>query len=172
MEPTVLSLESMFCEERICIIVANFFITQIYATHFMVVVIHNYWNLDMNLTLFPPDFFHMALVLLVYSWPPPNSFSTSITMWNFVTKNTIPLSTHMIIKVPNESTLQNISLKLIWLSSIPLTFWPGHPGRNLAVPTTPIVNYHNITNNYGKVKIVRCYQKIFIFICKFFHIFC
>ena len=118
-------------EANIWMIVANILISQIYTTHPFFVVIHNSWYTYMNLTLFPPDFFHVSLVLLVHSCHLLRNFDTSITVWTVVTKNTSPLSIHMRSKVPNESTLQNISLKFIWLLSISLTFWPGHPEKTL-----------------------------------------
>ena len=59
---------------KIWTIVANILIGRIYAARPMVVVIHNSWNPDMNLTTFSPDFFHVALVVLVHSWPPPKIF--------------------------------------------------------------------------------------------------
>ena len=112
-----------YVEANIWMIVANILISQIYNAHPMVVVIHNYWNPDMNFTTFSPDLVHVALVLSIHSWSPPKKFLyPTITFLAVIIKNTGPLSIHQISKVPDESTLQNISLKSICLSSISLTF--------------------------------------------------
>ena len=55
-------------------VLANILISQIYAAHPMVVVIHNSLNPNMNLTLFYPDLFHVALDLFIYSWRLPRNF--------------------------------------------------------------------------------------------------
>ena len=52
-------------EEKIWMIVSNLLIIHIYITHPMIVLIRNLWNIYMKLTLFPPDFVHLDLVLLV-----------------------------------------------------------------------------------------------------------
>ena len=50
---------------NISMIVANLLIVQTYAAHSIVVVIHNLWNLNMNLSLFSPDSFHLDLLLFI-----------------------------------------------------------------------------------------------------------
>ena len=107
---------------KIWMIVANLLISQIYATHPMVVVIHNSSNPDMNLTTFSPDFVHVPLVLLVHSWYPIKTFFYIHHIVDCSDQKKSPLSIHLRSNVPNESTLQNSSLKLIWVSSISLTF--------------------------------------------------
>ena len=111
---------------KIYMIAGNLFIRQIYVAHPMVVIIRNSWNSDMSLTLFSTYFVHLGLVLLVHYWPAPKKSYTSITLWTVVTKNQSTFSIHLRSKVPNESTLQNISLRFICLSSIFLTFLPGY----------------------------------------------
>ena len=49
---------------NVWMIVDNIFIRHIYAAHSIVVVIHSWWNPDMNLTTFSPNFFHVPLVFL------------------------------------------------------------------------------------------------------------
>ena len=46
---------------------ANVLIRYICASHTMVVIIHNSWNLDITLFLFYPDFLHMSLVIFIQS---------------------------------------------------------------------------------------------------------
>ena len=63
-----------YVAEKVWMIVANILIIHIYVTHPMAVFIHSSWNIDMNLTLFYPYFFHVDLVILVQSWTPPKIF--------------------------------------------------------------------------------------------------
>ena len=111
-----------YVEYNIRMIVDNILIRHIYAVHPMVLVIHNLWNTDMNLTTFSQYFSHVPLVVLVQSWSTQKVFFASIKIWTVVTKNKIPLSIHLRSNVPNESTLKKSSLKLIWVLSISLTF--------------------------------------------------
>ena len=103
----------MFCGRNIWMIVANIFIFHVYASHPMVVVIKKNWNPDVNLTLNSPEFFHMALIIFFDLGILKIHFDTTITVWTAMTNNKIPLSIHLKIKVPNESTPQTISLEFI-----------------------------------------------------------
>ena len=66
--------------DKICMIIDNILIFQIYVAHSMVVVVHNLWNPDMDLTTFSPYFLHVGIVILVHYCTPLKTIFTSITV--------------------------------------------------------------------------------------------
>ena len=110
------------------------------------------WIQTRNLPCFPQTFPTWLLFFWFILGVLLRNFDTTIAVGASVTKNKSKSPILLISKVQNESTLQNISLKIIWLSSIYLTFWPGHLGRNLTFLTTDIMNSRNIAIKFVKVK--------------------